>query len=199
MSTDRGRRLPGPRLPGARSVQGFSFMPEAHRFLVIGNTRGAPQGLLIAGPGLRRPTILRRSTLTQITAVSPDGRRVAFDDSDNNSVTVMNVSTGVKRAVGQFPSAMDWSPDGRRLLYDSNGLFSVRFDGGDRRRVLDSRYHQASYSPSGRWLLAQRARGEDQLDLVRVRPDGSGARVIVSGRKLSIGGAPQAQWQPLPR
>ena len=199
-----GRRLPALRLPGVTTIQSTSFMPRGGRSLVIGNTRGAPQGLLIAGGKLKRPRILRRSTLTQWTAVSPSGRYVAYDDSENNALVVRDLRTGRRRAIAEFPNSLDWSPDGRRLIYDgSNGVYSVRADGKDNRLIFPYdatapfSYGEAGYSPSGRRIVFLRY-GAGGASVVTSAPDGTDQRVVVDAATLDANGGGQPVWQPRP-
>jgi Tol biopolymer transport system component len=89
----------------------------------------------------------------------------------------------------------DWSPDGRRLLVSTNAnwydptqstnIATIRPDGGGLRYITADQGGQnadnafaGSYSPSGRWIVF-RQEHQGRYALERMRPDGSGARIIL--------------------
>ena len=122
------------------------------------NPRWSPNGNVIAywrtGPRSMRmtrpPTSIERCSNTS-------------DDGHGNGLWLMNAHTGrdIRRLASgdDDPSGveLDWSPDGRAILYsDDNGsLWTVRADGRGRRllRVTRSGYKQrAVWSPDGRQI-----------------------------------------------
>jgi Tol biopolymer transport system component len=112
-----------------------------------------------------------------------------------------------------FPIPRDFSPDGQELLYEQtagfhrSGLFLINLDGTDNRRVsprglLTNHDEEASFSPSGRWILFSAYPDESHRRTVYlVRPDGTrfheafpecGARFT---KPLSVG-CGNASWSP---
>jgi len=107
---------------------------------------------------------------------SPDGRRIAFvrqetahtGDADKSSVQIIDVSTGVIRALTggtlleSFPS---FSPDGSKIAYwcnrdrdpfNVNDLFITRADGGAGTNLthpVDRCFYQSRWLPDGKALL----------------------------------------------
>ena len=131
---------------------------------------------------------------------SPDGRSIAFvKDAD---VQVVDVATRVIRQVsteGQAqPTGVDWSPDGRTLVYAGEyTIFTVPAAGGPS-SAADFWPVQLAYptspvfSPDGRWIAfgaAERAENPDDPSTTRIftaAPDGSGlTRVTDSYHQLT--------------
>jgi Tol biopolymer transport system component len=130
---------------------------------------------------------------------SPDGRWIAYDVVDSaprqNGIWVVR-SDGKQRhrvtpPVDTDPDGglgYDWSADGQWLATDvedsnderKNGLWLVRPNGTDRRRVTAKLGNTWSWSPDGKRLAYTTASGE----LVVVRRDGSGARRLKLGLEL---------------
>ena len=117
---------------------------------------------------------------------SPDGERLAFTAHEGQRrryghfsplerilYTVrLDGSERVRIATGAT-TLPTWSADGERVAYGlDDRVYSVRFDGTDRRRVLgDFRAHRVSWSPDGSEFLLASDGG-----VYIVRPDGSGLR-----------------------
>ncbi len=144
-------------------------------------------------------------------AVSPDGGRVAYvvaggswKGEPTSSVVVFNVRTGERTRVwsGPGPTAVGWSPDGTKLVFDEG------YQGGVRLLVLDPTNENGidaggdvvsqsdalrgccgRWSPDGAWLLAV-SMGSLQI----VHPDGSERTTVTSG--VSGRGGAWAAWQP---
>jgi Tol biopolymer transport system component len=94
---------------------------------------------------------------------SPDGRRLAFRRLTHRgcSISVLTVASRRVRSLAWTRSAacnrrVDWSADGRRLLYSARGdLWVIPSRGGDPRRLTTTR--QAETDP--RWAPDQRSIG----------------------------------------
>jgi len=97
---------------------------------------------------------------------SPDGTRIAFvrggyaeatDDEPspayaNRNVWVANSDGSGLRQVtdGRWHGSADWSPDGQRLVSDSDpGVVEIGVNGKDRRVLLEGEYGGPSWSPNG--------------------------------------------------
>jgi dipeptidyl aminopeptidase/acylaminoacyl peptidase len=115
-------------------------------------------------------------------AVSPDGTAVAFV-----SVLDGNPELYVARLRGRRPVRItftprfaeadpDWSPDGKRLVYEAGGdLHVTRLDRAGT-RLLVRRARTPAWSPDGRWITCERAE-----TIVLLSPAGTGGRRLVSG------------------
>jgi len=79
---------------------------------------------------------------------------------------------------------VDWSPDGDRVVFHArtpgDPLFVAEGDGADPRKILEApagvHQHHPAWSADGRWIYFARGRpATEEMDLWRVRPDGSDA------------------------
>jgi Tol biopolymer transport system component len=124
---------------------------------------------------------------------SPDGRRIAFaGDIINSSAPSMFVKaadgTGTAEALAKgrfFP--MDWSRDGRYLLYMRDGgatrydIWVYDFQTKATRPVMNSTFNEfaAQFSPDGKWIAYASDEGRDAQIYVRAFADG-GAKIQIS-------------------
>ena len=157
---------------------------------------------------------------------SPTGRHIAYfrkaqasPDEVARELWLIDAQTGadVRRLATIAPGIspfVDWSPDGRRLLYPgprgSREIWSVRTDGRSPRRHFrsdKSTIRAAVWSPNGRRIALVATRvvgtqpGGDPLEessIRTVRADGSGLKRIWSSRDGSFAW-PEISWRPRPR
>jgi TolB protein len=112
--------------------------------------------------------------------------------SGHAQVWVMNEDGSGRRRLTGLSSAKrgDWSPDGRRLVFDGRfyrTLFDfdigvMNADGSAVRRITrgPERDIMAAWSPDGRWIAFSRLKTEGGIpDLWLVRPDGTDAHMLV--------------------
>jgi TolB protein len=110
----------------------------------------------------RRETAAFSQVSMQMLGVIPAGRRIV-----ESTLEILDISTGQRRIVRRAKEhfeAPDWSPDGKRLVFNSHGrLYSVppvelRADGaGSRPTVIESGIasqcnNDHGFSPDGKWL-----------------------------------------------
>lgn len=101
---------------------------------------------------------------------SPDGSRIAFvrggyaeptdDDpspanADRNVWVARSDGSGVRQVTdGRWHGSAGWSPDGGRLVTDTDpGVVELGVDGRGRRVLLEGEYGEPSWSPDGESLL----------------------------------------------
>jgi Tol biopolymer transport system component len=146
---------------GARSQHG------TREILVIGGARSDnPVGRLavVRADGTGFHWLSRTSAIE--ARWSPDGRRIAFiagaspftNPSPANSLLLMDADGHGQRELahwhGSAPLILDWSPEGRRILYQNgdSGLWSTRPDGSGKRRLARDVF-EAEWSPDGHSIV----------------------------------------------
>lgn len=130
------------------------------------------------GSGLRRLTNSRGEAVWP--EPSPDGREIAYeDDESTRAVIAVTDADGRHRRVltpSGFQGQPDWSPDGRWIAFGrdpapgDNGIWMMRRDGGDLRRLTRNPYAGAqcgcdgdpAFSPNGRQISFVRTRSESR-------------------------------------
>jgi Tol biopolymer transport system component len=171
----------GGSVPQARSQDA-----SAQILVVVGADTDEAAGPLAVvrtdGSGFRR---LTRGSVVE-ARWSPDGGRIAFVDAENftppSSVWVMNADgRGRRQLVPEsfgHSRVLEWSPDGRRILYDRGpNLWSMWADGSDKRRLVRRVWvDKADWSPDGRSIAFTNG---DNIYVVRA--DGSGRRRLATG------------------
>jgi Tol biopolymer transport system component len=128
-------------------------------------------------------------------AVAPDGKRLALDI--RSKLVVTDIDGSHARTLAQAAAGVEpvWSPDSRRILYDSpGGLRVIDADGRGPGRVIgqlaqDEFHTVAAWSPGG--LIVYVGRGSR---LWLVRPNGSGRTRLTTGRTGQTDDFPA--WSP---
>ena len=134
------------------------------------------------------------------TAISPDGRYVAYveNDGDEYSLWVSQLATGGKTQVvprqPQVLAHLSFSPDGEYLYFARGArlrggyaLSRVPAIGGLETRILDDVDSPVSFSPDGRQFAFMRGAGRETH--IMVAAAGGGSQQILATRK-----APLAFW-----
>jgi hypothetical protein len=124
---------------------------------------------------------------------APDSRRLAYSGPFSLWVRIVDVRTGRRLQQIDGASGPLWSPDGARLAVRSaGGLYTVRPDGSDRRRIASA--FDPSWSPDGKWLAF-----EDADAIYRASADGKRRRLVVREADLasaSSAGILLPSWSP---
>jgi Tol biopolymer transport system component len=157
---------------------------------------------------------------------SPGGRRIAFDGTPNGARRAgiwtvrrdgshLRRLTGPRRA-GVVDHVLDWSPDGKHLLFDRckaeihschGGNWVMRAD-GSHKHPIDA--PGEVYSPSGNRFAGVTAEIDDPInfdwgcsDIYTIRATGTGLRLVTHNCEDHNSGDPGPfadfpSWQPIP-
>jgi Tol biopolymer transport system component len=132
---------------------------------------------------------------------APDGNQIAYRlllDHDDGEIWVMNAQGGDRRDLVNDPDFSDWgpawSPDGRRIAFDSNRLVGLALwlmnADGSRQEIIGSGHGEyPSWSPDGTQLAYA---GGSYYDIRVVNADGSGDHALTTTAAYDMGPA----WSP---
>lgn len=132
---------------------------------------------------------------------APDGGRIAYRlllEHDDGEIWVMDATGAHRRDLVNDPDFSDWgpawSPDGRRIAYDSNrrvglALWLMNADGSGQQILTNGHGEYPAWSPNGRQLVYA---GGDYFDIWIVNADGSNDHAITSSAAYDMGPA----WSP---
>ena len=116
-------------------------------------------------------------------AVSSDGRRIIFADSDERSFVMLDLVTGERRTIAPAPGTTPlFSPDGLRIAYDAGaavGMINVNGTGQRYFGCPASGCYGVGWTKDGRWLITQ---AFDWVAMVNVS---TGEWIIVPGTRGS--------------
>jgi Tol biopolymer transport system component len=125
----------------------------------------------------RRLSLPKEIHSPQIAIWSPSGGEMAMEDAVSPTERVLWIvskdgrrATQVARYGSETYGGIDWTPDGRRLVYAAlDGarmqIFSVSRDGSNARRLSDGRgnYLHPRVSPDGKWIACSNVETEQAL------------------------------------
>jgi len=123
---------------------------------------------------------------------SHDGSEVWLAGNKNTRFRRMPLLGGNPRYwLEQTATNVSWSPDGSRIVYQTydpgDPLIVADSDGSDRREILNSGHgfhqHFPAWGPDGWIYLVRGQENTMEMDLWRVRPDGSGSEALVTGTR----------------
>lgn len=141
---------------------------------------------------------------------SPDGRQIAFMTVSTAGVSLQTTGAdGAGRRTlieGQSVQTfyLAWSPDSQSLAYLSEtgspaatALYRIRLDGSGLRRVAENLVLMpTSWSPDGRWLLAERIVTGGLTELVAFGVEDGTARVLIPPDPLLSWSIGSPTWSP---
>jgi Tol biopolymer transport system component len=123
---------------------------------------------------------------------SPDGSKIAFQDSTDIFSVNIDGSNRVNLTNGQFENyEPSWSPDGSRIAFARYGasdnygeVYTMNADGSDVRRITNSPIYTITGSPDwspdgGRITLTAGSDALDRSHLALVNPDGTNLQFIL--------------------
>jgi len=155
---------------GARQREA-RFMPDGKGLLTLSDASGEVELWNLPANGVGRPAQLTRDAriLRWEAVPSPDGKRIAHRDKDNQ-LWILEVASGVQKRVAASPVAEirqpRWSPDGRWLAYVQAAdnhygrIWLHQVDTGVSTPVTSDRFASSDpvWSPDGKWLYLQSSR-----------------------------------------
>ncbi|MEM9382480.1 MAG: S41 family peptidase [Planctomycetota bacterium] len=157
-----GRRLQIDRRPGTR-YRDATFL-DAERILLLSDESGEVEFETRPADGIGDGTALTTdgSTLRFAGLPSPDGKRIAFEDK-NDDLKILDVATGEETLVSTSRDGIGdfaWSPDGAWLCFvqaapnSFSRLWLHEVATGDRQAVTSDRTNSRTpaFSPDGTWL-----------------------------------------------
>jgi Tol biopolymer transport system component len=175
--------------------------PEA---ILIADADGSNQRVLVdAKEGVESLIWSPDGTKLAFRSLSPISRKPAVMVVDRDGTNLVDVTRGF--AIGGYDEAPSWSPDGRRLVIpspgvggelvlasaDGSGARSIELAGGPRAVVA------VAWSPDGGWIsFVGTEVGSGAMAVHRIRPEGTGEKLIARVASDSNGGPPQ--WAPDP-
>lgn len=110
-----------------KSYDGFlSFAPDGKSF-AFSSDRGGTLEIHVQGAARgSTPTVLTPDGRHSLqSAWSPDGQFIAYHEISGNGIWVVPSRGGVARQLSDFGASPSWSPDGRRIVFQSLPLTSV--------------------------------------------------------------------------
>jgi Tol biopolymer transport system component len=195
--------------PGGPRTIDWDWSPDLTHVVWIEETDG-PRAVLQLG----RPeggTIMLDELQTSLDyrgrAFSNDGTRFAYAvfQPGGTELRVVDVATGDQSTIARWDSqinvAVDWSPDGTRLVVgvDSSrqgGVFTMRTDGTDTVQISDLTPWQVAWSPTAPLVVVEAAEPHMAEGIYVLGADGSNQRRLSPPdvREITPAWSPDGAW-----
>jgi DNA-binding winged helix-turn-helix (wHTH) protein/Tol biopolymer transport system component len=207
---------------GSKAITGLAFSPDAGRiYFVEGDANSPTMGTVFRMPVLGGFVEKIREGVPAGISLSPDGAQFVFVRKDNladRSLLIVASADGsgehelasVKRDIGTFGIAVDWSPDGRYIavpIYQRGRspevceLYAVSVNDGSMRQVTDHGWNtirSVAWSRGSDNLLAAAGDGLDMVRQIWSIPFPKGEpRVLVSDSNAYNALSPSADDEAL--
>jgi len=130
-------------------------------------------------------------------AISPDGRRIAFQsnrDGSKGDIYVMNADGSAVTRLTRDPIRSicpDWSPDGSRIIFSSDRgaglhLYVMKADGSEQARLMknplvNTKHYNPVWSPDGKRLVFYSETGDHKDQIWVVGADGANPMQLTKG------------------
>ena len=139
--------------------------------------------------GTNRHTLTDPGSNATQPAWSPDGRDIAFYNSDTEDIWVIATDDGSDLRqltdTGRYNRSPAWSPDGGHIAFTGDGWIYVMDVDGKNRRELNQRGYVSDWSPDGRHIaFSQQQVIKNRAVYERiwvVGPDGGNVRALTRG------------------
>jgi Tol biopolymer transport system component len=167
----------------------WGYSPELDNIVIM--TTEATERTIITNDAVRATLGLIPDTSLLGPTWSPDGSRVAFYSHTPDSIWVVNVDrSGPGELAGGLDGIsgghMDWSPDGRYILFPQVPLNSsagiVDVTSGRIRYLIDGAMH-ATWSPDGSQVVFHTFSAQRDAQIAVINADGSGLTRLTSEGK----------------
>jgi serine/threonine protein kinase/Tol biopolymer transport system component len=182
-----------------------SISPDGGSFAFVGRTGGS-WDIFVQRVGGRNPLLVAGDSKRHEVwpRFSPDGRQIAFNESDvDGGIFIIGATGESERRLTDAGANPAWSPDGIRIAFASeevlaphdrvgtSTLWLVDASGGPPRKIYDGDAVQPAWSPSGK-RIAFWGNAGGQRDLFTVTPEGGDLVAVTSD--VALDWAPV--WSP---
>lgn len=141
------------------SLLGLSWTPDG-KVVYASNESGNSDIWVVTSDGKDKKQLTIDSHTDHSPAVSPDGKQIVFISNRSGLAQVWRMETDgtnqTQLTSGDFKDRPRWSPDGRWIVYTSQGtgtgLWKMPADGGEPIQLTDRRVRFPAISPDGRLI-----------------------------------------------